>query len=102
MVRGGAGADLTLACTLLAALGHLDPRALEGVAMVGQIGLNGAVFPARDLAQCVRHAVDAGVHTVIVAEQEAAGLDCPDGVTVHGVSDLRDAAAVLTEAPEKV
>ena len=39
--------------------------------MVGQIGLNGAVFPARDLAQCVRHAVDAGVHTVIVAEEEA-------------------------------
>jgi hypothetical protein len=101
VVRGGSGADLTLACTLLAALGHLDPRTLDGVAMVGEIGLNGAVLPARDVTQGVRHALDAGVHKVLVAEQDAAGLECPDGVTVHGVRDLRHALAVLTETPEQ-
>ena len=69
--------------------------------MVGEIGLNGAVLPVRDLAESVRHAVDAGVHTVIVAERDAAGLECPNGVTVHGVRDLRHALAVLTEAPEQ-
>ena len=45
--KAGPGLDLALACAVLAASGQLAARALESVALFGELALDGAVRPAR-------------------------------------------------------
>ncbi len=41
--KGGAGLDLPIAVGILAAVGELDSRGLDGIAFVGELGLDGSV-----------------------------------------------------------
>ncbi|WP_225846916.1 magnesium chelatase domain-containing protein [Streptomyces sp. HPF1205] len=98
----GPGADLTLACTVLAAAGQLNPAVLEEAALLGELGLDGAVRPVRGLTGSVRTALDCGVTEIVVAEEDAARLEVPVAVTVQGVRDLRHAIDVLNRTAPAV
>ena len=43
MRKGGAGLDLPIAVGVLVASGALDPRAVDGTAFVGELGLDGSL-----------------------------------------------------------
>lgn len=98
VVRGGSAADLALACTALAASGHIPANAVDGVTMIGQLGLDGRVFPVRDFGALMRVAVDAGDLKFVVPEDQVAEAvaSFPD-VAVQGVRNLNDALAFLAE-----
>lgn len=78
--KEGSGFDLPLAVGLLVCSGHLDPETTSGVAMVGELGLDGEIRSIRGALAIARGCGAEGVETLIVPEAngpEAAMAD-PD------------------------
>jgi magnesium chelatase family protein len=71
-------ADLALAVAILAAAGVVPPDRLGGRLFLGELGLNGAVWPVPGVAVAVRAAVEAGISEVVTAGVcvDALGQDC--------------------------
>jgi magnesium chelatase family protein len=79
MRKGGAGLDLPIAVGLLVASGELAPEAVEGMAFIGELGLDGSLrgLPGTlVLAEALRH------RTLVVPEVSGgeAALGRPGGV----------------------
>lgn len=100
VVRTGSSSDLTLACTALAAAGAIDPAALNGVALIGELGLDGRVRPVRDVTDAVRTAQAAGYRKFIVAADDFEEVSRNEAITPVGVSDLAAALSFLEEMHE--
>ncbi|WP_434593299.1 magnesium chelatase domain-containing protein [Streptomyces sp. A5-4] len=92
---GTSGLDLAIACSVLAAAGQLSGECLAGAAIVGELGLDGAVRVPYDLTNTIRTIAADGATTVLVP---SAAVDdvATAGVRVIGVSSLDEALAVLT------
>ncbi|MFB7945162.1 YifB family Mg chelatase-like AAA ATPase [Kitasatospora phosalacinea] len=97
--KSGSGYDLAVACAVLAAAERLDPASIDGLLIIGELGLDGRVRPVRGVLPAVLAAADAGYRQVVVAEQTAAEARLVPGVSVLGVRSLRQLIAVLTNAP---
>jgi hypothetical protein len=97
VVRGGSAADLALACTALAASGHIPAAAVGGVAMIGQLGLDGRVMAVRDFDTLLIAAIAAGDRKFLVAEEQLAEASKFPDIAVEGVRDLNTALAFLTK-----
>ncbi|MCI0384700.1 YifB family Mg chelatase-like AAA ATPase [Streptomyces sp. CNQ085] len=97
--KSGSGFDLAVACAVLGAAERIDPRALAGLVMIGELGLDGRVRPVRGVLPAVLAAADAGYRQVVVAEQTASEAALVPGVSVLGVRSLRQLVAVLTDEP---
>lgn len=90
------GMDLAIACTVLAATHRIPTKCMAGVAMVGQLSLDGKVQTTTDTADLIRAIVAHG-HTTIVVPADAADTPTAPGVRLIGVSSLRDAMRALTD-----
>jgi hypothetical protein len=99
-VTSGYSADLALAVTALAAAGAIDPAALNGVALIGELGLDGRVRPVRNITAAVRMAQDAGYLKFIVAADDFDTVSRNVDITPVGVTDLPAALAFLQEMHE--
>ncbi|GLW74167.1 hypothetical protein Kpho02_64650 [Kitasatospora phosalacinea] len=97
--KSGSGYDLAVACAVLAAAERLDPASIDGLLIIGELGLDGRVRPVRGVLPAVLAAADAGYRQIVVAEQTAAEARLVPGVSVLGVRSLRQLIAVLTNAP---
>ncbi|HLH13409.1 MAG TPA: magnesium chelatase domain-containing protein, partial [Solirubrobacteraceae bacterium] len=93
--KEGAGLDLALACCVLGASGQLPADALEGVALLGELGLDGAVRPVRGTLAVAHAAARAGVRTLALAVERMQEAALIDGLRVAGVTDLSGAVRVL-------
>ncbi len=101
VVRTGSSSDLALACTALAAVGIIDPATLNGVAMIGQLGLDGRVlWCPRDVTDTVRVAQEAGLRKFIVAPDDFDKVSENIDITPVGANDLTAARAFLFEMHE--
>ncbi len=69
--KEGAAFDLPIAMGILAAAGTVAPERLEGVAMVGELGLDGGVRPVRGVLSMAVAAKAARIHTLLVPAQNA-------------------------------
>jgi magnesium chelatase family protein len=94
--KAGPGFDLAIAAALLAASGQLSTSALQGVAISGELALDGAVRPvagALAMAQSARHA---GARALVVA-----GPSAPEaalaGTPVIALSRLEQLRSLGTE-----
>jgi magnesium chelatase family protein len=87
--KHGSGFDLPIAVALLAGAGELPPAPLEGVAVIGELGLDGAVRPIRGVLPMVAAAAKAGITRVIVPLGNAREASVVPGVTVRAVDSLR-------------
>jgi magnesium chelatase family protein len=87
--KQGSGFDLAIAAALLAGAGELPTGPLEGVAVLGELGLDGAVRPVRGVLPMVAAAVRGGVTKVIVPLGNAGEATVVPGVTVRAVDSLR-------------
>ncbi|WP_232794865.1 YifB family Mg chelatase-like AAA ATPase [Kitasatospora sp. NRRL B-11411] len=97
--KSGSGYDLAVACAVLAAAERLDPASIDGMLIIGELGLDGRVRPVRGVLPAVLAAADAGYRQIVVAEQTAAEAKLVPGVSVLGVRSLRQLIAILTNAP---
>ncbi|MFJ5233441.1 YifB family Mg chelatase-like AAA ATPase [Kitasatospora sp. NPDC088391] len=97
--KSGSGYDLAVACAVLAAAERLDPASIDGLLIIGELGLDGRVRPVRGVLPAVLAAAEAGYRQIVVAEQTAAEAELVPGVSVLGVRSLRQLIAILTNAP---
>ncbi|MGW0191152.1 magnesium chelatase domain-containing protein [Streptomyces sp. NPDC003362] len=100
VVRAGSSSDLALACTALAAAGVIDPATLNGVAMIGELGLDGRVRGVRDVTDTVRTGQEAGYRKFIVARDDFDTVSENSDIASVGVNDLTAALAFLFEMHE--
>ncbi|MFJ1607022.1 magnesium chelatase domain-containing protein [Streptomyces sp. NPDC088253] len=90
----GAMYDLGIACAILAAAGQLNQEALNGVAVMGELGLDGQTRPVHQVNDAIRAARADGCHAVVLAEANLDAVDVAD-IGVYGVVNLRTAVDLL-------
>jgi magnesium chelatase family protein len=93
--KGGAGFDLAVALGVLAACGHLPPGSLQGVAVAGELALDGALRSVRGALAMALAARSGPAGALLVPAEngpEAALAGCP----VYGAGCLSEAVAHLT------
>jgi magnesium chelatase family protein len=107
----GSSFDLAIAAALLAGAGELSSAGLEGVVLIGELGLDGAVRPVRGVLPAMIAASRAGLRRFVVPADNAAEASLVPGVTVKAtdtlgrlISFLRDGAPLpdppaVPEAP---
>jgi len=86
--KHGSAFDLPLAIALLAANGIIAAASLDGVCLIGELGLDGEVRPVRGvlpLAVCCR---DAGVKALVVPVANGREASIVDGLTVLQAGSL--------------
>ncbi|NLU79611.1 YifB family Mg chelatase-like AAA ATPase [Micromonospora sp. HNM0581] len=84
----GSAFDLAIAVALLGGSGELPLVPLEGVAVLGELGLDGTVRPVRGVLPMVASAAKAGVRRVIVPADNTAEAAVVPGLLVRGVDTL--------------
>jgi magnesium chelatase family protein len=93
--KHGSGFDVAIACALLAGAGELPLAPLDGVAVLGELGLDGAVRPIRGVLPMVVAAMRAGITRVVVPLANAQEASVVPGVTVRAVDSLHRLVAFV-------
>ena len=93
--KHGSGFDLAIACALLAGAGELPLAPMDGVLVLGELGLDGAVRPIRGVLPMVAAAARAGITRVIVPLGNAREATVVPGVTVRAVDSLHRMIAFI-------
>lgn len=83
----GSGLDLAIALGILVAGGVVDPRLVEGLAPIGELGLDGTVRPVPGIVPLVGALGD---RDVVVAHRNAADARLVAGGSVRSVRNLRE------------
>ncbi|KOX14416.1 Mg chelatase-like protein [Micromonospora sp. NRRL B-16802] len=93
----GSAFDLAIAAALLGGSGELPLLPLEGVVVLGELGLDGTVRPVRGVLPMVAAAAKAGVGRVIVPVGNAAEAAVIPGVRVRAVDTLHRLVAFVRD-----
>ena len=88
--KDGTHFDLPLALGIVAADGRLDPAALEGWVVMGELALDGAVRPVRGALAAALSSRAAGRKGLICPQANAREAALVDGVSVVAVETLRE------------
>lgn len=99
--KEGTAFDLPIAVGVLIAIGELPEKAVEGMLIIGELGLDGAVKRVNGILPVVREAVLRGHHRFLVPSEnirEAAAIPQAD---VCGVSSLREVLTYLSADEEE-
>jgi magnesium chelatase family protein len=97
--KSGSGFDMAVAISVLGAAERIDPRAVAGLVLIGELGLDGRVRPVRGVLPAVLAAAEAGYRQVVVPECSAGEAALVPGVSVLGVRSLAQLIAVLNDEP---
>src|SRR5690348_10076614 len=98
--KRGSGFDLGIALSILAAAGAIPAAAIDGVAFLGELGLDGRLRPVRGVLPAVAAAAGAGFARVVVAQANAAEAALVPGLQVAGAPDLTALLAWLRGKPD--
>ncbi|MFI6819414.1 YifB family Mg chelatase-like AAA ATPase [Micromonospora sp. NPDC050187] len=93
----GSAFDLAIAAALLGSAGQLPLLPLEGVVLLGELGLDGAVRPVRGVLPMVAAAARAGVTRAIVPVRNAAEAAVIPGVRVRAADSLHRLVAFVRD-----
>ena len=88
--KQGTRYDLPVAAALLAALGILPEEFVRNVMVVGELGLNGQVYPVGGVLQTVLLAKKIGCRCCIVPKENAGEGSWVEGITVVGVGSMKE------------
>lgn len=93
--KAGTAFDLPVALGIMAAQGMIPTERLDGVLIVGELGLNAGVKPIRGTLPIVMEAVRAGMKECIVPFENIREASLAGTVEVMGVETLQEAALYL-------
>ena len=101
--KSGSGYDLPICISILGAMGIVDPSALSGCMMVGELSLNGRLRHVHGVMEMLSRAEAFGCSTCIVPSENLAEASAVTGVrslgarTLGEVIDYLNGRATLTE-----
>lgn len=98
--KEGTGYDVPIAIGILMSLGYFEKEACEGCLFIGELGLNGEIKPVSGILPIVRAAQEGGMKCCLVPEDNSIEGSVIPGITVRGVSDIRQLVAFLKEKDE--
>jgi len=99
--KDGTGYDLPIAVGILAASGQLpNPERLPATALVGELGLDGALRAVPGIMALAAASCAAGVPSIIVAASATSEAAAVGGLRVHGALTLGEAVAHLAGVRE--
>jgi magnesium chelatase family protein len=93
--KRGSMFDLALAVAVLTAAGDIPIAAVEGVAWLGELGLDGRLRPVRGVLPAVLAARDHGIRTVLVPAANGAEAALVHDLTVLSATCLSDVVESL-------
>jgi magnesium chelatase family protein len=93
--KHGSGFDLAIAAAVLAGAGELPLAPLDGVVVLGELGLDGSVRAIRGVLPMVAAAAHAGVRRVVVPLRNAEEARLVPGVDVQGTDALHTLVAYV-------
>ncbi|MQA74293.1 MAG: YifB family Mg chelatase-like AAA ATPase [Solirubrobacterales bacterium] len=99
--KAGPGFDLALAAAVLAASEQLDPASLEGIALAGELALDGAIRPVSGALAMAQAAARDGSRALVVAAASAPEAALIGGVGVVGLDRLEQLRALGGEDEPK-
>lgn len=88
--KQGTRYDLPVAAALLAALGIFSEESIRRVMTVGELGLNGQVYPVGGVLQTVLLARDLGCKYCLVPKENAGEGAWVEGIRVIGIRTIRE------------
>jgi magnesium chelatase family protein len=97
--KRGSGFDVGIALSILAAAGAIPGAAIDGVAFLGELGLDGRLRPVRGVLPAMAAAAGAGFAKVVVAQANAAEAALVPGLRVAGAPTLAGLLAWLRGEP---
>lgn len=98
----GTGFDLAIALAVLQAEGHVPAEGTRGVAVLGELNLDGRLRPVRGLLPSLLAARDAGMARAIVPTANRAEAELLDGIRVDTAPSLAHAAQLCGADVEPV
>ena len=98
--KSGSSFDLAIAVGVVSAMGKIPAEALEGVCLIGELGLDGAVRPVLGVLPMCLAARRAGFRKVLVPAANYAEALLVDGITAVGVVSLRHVVGLLIGAED--
>ncbi|MCL2736130.1 MAG: YifB family Mg chelatase-like AAA ATPase [Propionibacteriaceae bacterium] len=97
--KTGSHYDLGIAAAVLATEKVVDHRSLDGVLLLGELGLDGQVHPVRGVLPALLGARRLGVERAVVPAAQVGEASLVDGIQVRGVKNLADLVSVLGGGP---
>lgn len=88
--KTGAGFDLPIAVAVMCALGRMDSKDVEGMMILGQLGLSGEILPIEGVLPVVAVAKESGLTSCMVPVQNQEEARMIADMEVFGVTHLRD------------
>ncbi len=86
--KQGSAFDMAIAVTVLAGAGMLPLAPLDGVVVLGELGLDGAVRPVRGVLPCILAAARAGIQRAVVPLANAHEASLVPGMTIRATDTL--------------
>lgn len=93
--KAGSHFDLAIVAAIAAASDVIPAAALESTVLMGELGLDGKVRPARGVLAALLGAQQRGIQRAVVPATQLREARLVEGLTVVGVSRLEDALAFL-------
>jgi magnesium chelatase family protein len=93
--KGGGAFDVAIATATLAALGKVPAGELEGMVLLGELSLTGAIRPVRGVLPALRGAAARGLRKAVVPRANAREAAAVPGIEVYVVDHLSELAAYL-------
>lgn len=94
--KAGPGLDLAIAAALLTASGQLDPRRLQGTALIGELALDGSVRPVPGVLAIAEAARERGIEAIAVPVGNGSEAALAGEIEVLCLDSLSQLAALLT------
>lgn len=99
--KSGSGFDLPIAVAVLAAMGSVPKEALDGVFVIGEIGLNGDIQPVHGVLPMIAEAKERGICRCIIPAGNRREAGLVQDVTVFGARRIGEVIQLLTEGEWK-
>ena len=93
--KEGSAFDLPIAVGILAALGQVPQAALEGIVLLGELGLDGSLRTVKGVLPIAMVARQEGINTLLVPAVNATEAALVEGVKVGGLANLPEVVALL-------
>lgn len=97
--KSGSGFDLPIAVAVLAALGGVPEKELEGLFVIGEVGLNGNVQPVHGVLPMVAEARDRGIRRCMVPAGNKREAELVADMKIYGVTCIGEAIKILRGEP---